>query len=398
DLQSGSSVLSSSATAGGSAPATLPATTSVTLTGTEATGAALLAVSDYSLPVVQRGSAGAAPATITLESGSTIGSLGAIAIDGAGNVTLAGTIKGSGATWSLAGGSIGFVGTGTSTDALQINSAVQAEMQSAADVRLSSLGSIDLDVPVQLGAQSDGAPTMNSITLIAPSLNNLAVGGTSTFTAETITVEGAGSDGAALPMAGSGSLNFAAQNFNVGPGFLQIGGVSQTNVTATNAVAGQGVGGLQVAGNLTITAPMITTGTATQTQIGAPSGTLQINGATGAAATVPASGDLGGSIAFNANDIQQTGTVDALSGIVSMQATQDIDLSAGAVINVSGPLVAILDQNVGAEGGRIELTAGGNLNLAAGSMLNVSAAGGAPAGQIQLSASGNAAIDGSLNG
>jgi filamentous hemagglutinin len=398
DLQSGSSVLSSSATAGGSAPATLPATASVTLTGTDAAGAALLAVSDYSLPVVQRGSSGAAPATITLESGSTIGSLGAIAIDGAGTVTLTGTIKGSGATWSLAGGSIGFVGTVTSTDALQINSTVLAEMQSAADLRLSSPGAIDLEVPVQLGAQSDGAPTMASITMIAPSLNNLTVEGTSTFTAETITVEGAGSSATAPPVAGSGSINIAAQNFNVGPGYIQIGGVSQTNVTATNAVTGQGVGGLQVAGNLTISAPMITAGTATQTQIGAPGGTLQINGVTGTAATVPASGDLGGSIAFNANDIQQTGTVDALSGIVSMQATQDIDLSAGAVIDASGPLVAILDQNVGAEGGRIELSAGGNLNLAAGSALNVSAAGGAPAGQIQLSASGNAVIGGSLDG
>ena len=148
-LNSGSAVLSNSGMSGGAAPAQLPTTSLISLTdalGTtpgSALGAALLAVSDYALPVVNRSGTASSAANIAIDAGSNVGSRGAIAIDAPGTVTLAGTLSGSGASWSLASSSIGFVGQGTSTDTLQVASAVQSELGAAGAIRLGSLGAIN---------------------------------------------------------------------------------------------------------------------------------------------------------------------------------------------------------------------------------------------------------------
>jgi filamentous hemagglutinin len=410
DLQPGSSVLSTSGAAGAKAPAEAPVATPFYLTsasdGSPLNGAALLAVSDSVLPIVQRSGAAANLAGIDIESGATLGSRGAIAIDAPGTVTLAGTLSGPGASWSLASSSIGFVGAGSSTDSLQVSSTVQAALQRADTIDLSSLGAINLYVPVQLGEQtSAGTPTLTSLTLAAQSLNDLApAGGTSKFTAQTLTVAGAsqnlGAAGSAIsPTAGPGVLVFDAGQFNVGSGEMVLSGVTQTEIVASGLFSAQGASGtangLSSSGNLSITAPLLTAGNGAAAQISAL-GTLLIGAA--AAHTVVPAGYLGGELDFSANAISQSGSVIVPAGVVTLTAAEDIDLSSSAVISTAGPEVAIASQTVGAPGGSVALNAGGNLNLAAGSSLDVSGAEGAAAGAIELTATGNANLGGQLSG
>ncbi|MDB6011885.1 MAG: hemagglutinin-related protein [Gammaproteobacteria bacterium] len=425
EVQSGASILSSSALSGGTAPTQLPALMQMSLTNSAgpASGAALLAVSDVALPVVSRPVAASnlpsSPATIMLDQGSTVGSLGAISIDAPGNVALLGNLNGSGANWSLASGSIGFVGQGSSSDTLQITSQVQSELGSASAIRLSSLSGIDIYAPVQLGGQSGASSTnLTSLTLSAQSLNNMSPGAVSSFTAKTIDLQGVA--GAPTAVARSGSVNFYANEFDVGTpppdptnsiaavasSPLSISGVSSTQISANNSFVAEGSGaGLLATGDLSITAPVFTAANGASAQISAGGILTLAAPASGGSTAVPAT-YLGGELDFIADTIKQTSNIVVPAGLVTMTAMHDISLSGSATIDTSGTMVNIAGQSVGAEGGRILLTAGtyngdvpatvGNLTLGQGTALKASGAGAAQAGLIQLGASGAADLSGGL--
>jgi filamentous hemagglutinin len=402
NVQPGASVLSSSASAGGAAPQVLPAATPLTLTGANSAGAAMLAVSDLSLPIVQRTGAAAQPATITVGQGATVGSLGALSLDAPGGIAVSGTLSGTGATWSLASASIGFVGSGSSTDALQIDSALQSALSNAASIRLASDGAINLYAPVLLGDTSaSGSPTLSSLTLAAGAIVNQGAAGGSIFGAKSLTLEGSpGASAGATPTAatGGGSVSFIAGELNIGAGTETIAGFQNTSIQASSAVVGQAVGSVVTGGNLSITAPLVTAVGGAQTGLGAPFGTLMINSApaTGTPAVIP--NNLGGEVDLNANAMQLSASLIVPAGNINVQATQDIDVTSSTVLDAGGRTVMIDGQSVGAEGGAVRLVAGGNLNLAPGSSINVSGAGDAPAGSITITAGGSADIGAGLSG
>jgi filamentous hemagglutinin len=393
NLQPGAEVLSTSATTGGSAPQTLPATTALTLTGPNGAGAGLLAVSDLTLPILNRAGVSGG-ATITVGQGSTVGSLGALSLDAPGGLLVSGSLSGTGAAWSLASASIGFVGSGTSNDALQIDSALQSAMTGAATIRLASNGAINLYTPVLLGTGSaNGSPTLTALTLSANAIVNQGAADGTVFGARTLTLEGAaGGTAGASPVAAAngGSLNFVANELDIGTGTLAINGFQNTSLSASSAVVGVSSGGIVTGGNLSITTPVVTAVSAAQTGLSAPFGTLTLNsaGTRPAASTIP--NDLGGEVDLQANTLNLLGAVVVPAGNISAQATQGITLGSSGIIDVSGPTVMIGGKSFGAEGGAVTLSAGGDLTLAAGSSINVSGAGDAPAGSIALSAAGKA--------
>jgi filamentous hemagglutinin family protein len=403
DVQGGASVLSTSATAGGAAPASLPATTKLSLTGTNAAGAAMLAVSDLELPILERAGSGTNGATINLDHGSTVGSRGALSLDAPGGVAASGTLTGTGASWSLSSASIGFVGESTTpADALDIDSSLQSALGHAAAVRLASDGAIDLDTPVVLGvASAASSPSLSSLTLAASSLINQGGASGSIFGAKTVTLEGAA--GAVTPVApvaaaGGGTLNFVADTLDVGTGSLTIGGFQDTSIRANSAVVGEAVGNVVSGGNLSLTTRTLTAVSLGQMGLAAPFGTLAISsGGTSGAAPMIAN-DLGGEVDLSAKSIQLSSPVVVPAGIITVQATQDINVGSAAVIDASGRSVVIDGHAFGAEGGAVTLAAGGNLTLAAGSSINVSGAGNSPAGSISLDAGGAANVLAALSG
>ena len=412
DLQSGSTLSSNSASNSNSLA--LPKGAAIALTGDSAPGAALLAVSDQMLPIAARTGTSSTPATLSIESGATVASRGAIAIDAPGNVQIDGTVNGKGANWSLSSGSIGVLGR-QGTDSLQIGAPLLASMQNAGAVDLSATTAINLYQAFALGANT----SIGSISLTAPAVNYAAASGgadasgTASFNAQTISLAGIAGQTATSPTAGTGNLVFNAQEIDVGAsgllpnttdtsntppasGQIALGGVASTQLNASSLVVGTGKGGgLSTSGDLTLAAPMITAANAASTSFAA-AGTLTLRGSSTPAGTLPTS-YLGGALDFNANTISQQGAIVVPSGVVTMEA-QNITLGSGARTDVSGVGVTIGDQVVGSEGGRIALNASQDLTLAAGSTLAASGGTGSPAGQISLTAGGVADVGSTLLG
>jgi filamentous hemagglutinin len=436
EVQSGATVASNSGVSG-TALKTPPTSTSLSLLnadGSSDSGAALLAVSDTSLPIVNRGAATTGGGTtqgggtIRIDSGATLSTRGAVALDAPTSVLVSdgASINAPGASWSLASNSIAFVGAGaSSSDTLTIDPALLSQMQTAGAIRLGSAGSIDLLTNVTLGASGTSTtPTLGALTLSAGSINNVS-GGTSVFGGQTLTLENAGT-AQSTPTSGSGSLTFVANTINIGRGSLAISGNSQTTLDASGAVVGQGTGTLAVSGNATISAAELTaqnisstTTTAanpSNTTVSVPDGTLTIlqSGTAVDPSTLTAS--LGGQLTLAANSIQDSGTIIVPGGRITLQAApdpnapaggssspSDITLSSTAVVNASGITVTAGNANggyvtVGAAGGIVNISATGELTLPSGAAISVSGAGDAPAGYLSLTGGGTVTLGANLAG
>ena len=402
DVQAGASLMSTSGK-NGTVLTTLPAVNNVTLTDTLGNAlpqGALLAVSDLYLPVVARSaSTGAATttpsATISVEQGATLSSGGALAFDAPGDVTLAGTLNGKGASWSLSSGSVAFVGSGTSPDTLNIDTNLLSALQAAGAVRIASQGDIDIESSVSLGVNATGnSPTLNSLTLVANSINNQS-GGNSVFGADSLTLVGdtavTSTTGAPTPAtAGTGSLSLVADSLTIGPGALSVNGFAQTMAQVAGAVVTQQSSGtsnvagyLNVGGNLTINAAEINPAADATDEPGttiASTGTLTLGAPTAAASGTTLPTLIGGSLTLSGSDIEDAGKIIALSGMVELNSTGNLHLASTASIDASGTTVEASGQTAVSPGGLVALTAGGNLSLDSGSVVNVAGNAVAPAG------------------
>jgi filamentous hemagglutinin family protein len=395
EVQSGATVSSTSGKSG-MAPKTLPATSPVSLAnpdGTSDSGAALLAVSDTSLPLVTRPAGLSGGGVIQIDQGAELSTRGAVALDAPAGVSVAGTIHAPGASWSLASGSIA-LGSGASSDTLIITPALLSEMQNAGQIQLSSIGAIDLLSPVTLGASAQGSPTLGMLTLSAASINN--AGGTSAFAGKSLILEGVAAAGAP-PTAGSGTLSFIGDTLTLGAGTLAINGNAQVSLQAQGGITGESTGVVAVGGDLTVTAPQLTAASGSATTL-ASSGTLQLVQSGTAAAPATLASSLGGSLTLQGGAIQDGGTIIVPGGRIALLSSGDITLSPTAVISAAGITVSAVNQTVGAAGGIVEISAVGNLTVPAGATVSVAGAGNAPAGSLALAAGQTATVDGKLLG
>jgi filamentous hemagglutinin len=423
-VQGGASLMSTSGKSG-TVLSSLPPATNVVLTDTSAQPAllpqaALLTVSDLSLPIVCRsstcltsavvppsGTATPTPAaTISVQEGSTLSSGGALAFDAPGEVTLAGTLNGKGASWSLSSGSVAFVGSGTSADTLNIGSGLVASLQQAGAVRIASLGDIDIDAPVSLGVNASGsAPSLSSLTLVANSIDsqagaNAVFGGASVMLGGNVAPDPANPP--AAPTVGSGSLSFTANTLTVGTGVLSINGFAQTTAQVAGAVQTQGAGYLNIGGNATINAAELTPAPDGADEPGttiASTGTLSLGAPAkvGAGTTLPTL--LGGSLTLSASDIEDAGAIVAPSGLVELNTTGNLHLLSTATIDASGRTISVVGQSAASPGGLVALNSGGNLSVDAGSVISVAGSASAPAGSLYLEgANGTVTVSGTING
>ena len=427
DVQAGASLMSTSGKSGAALKA-LPAQQTVYLTSgpyatvTDAAAnalapPALLAVSDLALPVASRSALnGSAGATIDVAQGATLASGGGLSIDAPGDVILAGTLSGKGASWSLSSGSVAFVGSASSTDSLNINGALLSSLQQAGALRISSQGNIDVDTPVSLGVGAAGsAPTLSSLTLIGNSINNNATGssqfGAASFTLGGNTTPTSASPAPVAPTAGGGNLLFDANTLTVGSGVLSINGFAQTTAQVAGAFEGTGAGYLNVGGNLTINAveltaaPVATDLTGVQGVTNAPGTTLATTGtlAIGAPTSLRAGTILptlvGGSLTLNAGNIEDSGAIVAPSGVVNLFSSGNLHLASTASISTAGTAIQAVNQTAYSPGGLVQLTAAGNMNLDAGSSISVAGSTKAPAGTLNLNdQSGTLTLAGSIDG
>jgi len=407
DVAAGASLMSTSGKSG-SVLSTPPFVDTVSLTDTNSVTlpqAALLAVSDLYLPVVSRSALnGVTGATISVQQGSTLSSGGALAVDAPGDITLAGTLNGKGASWSLSSSSVAFVGSGTSADTLNIGAGLLSSLQSAGALRIESQSSIDIDSAVSLGVNATGAsPTLSSLTLVGNSINNRATGN-SVFGGTSLLLEGVtavdGSNPPSAAIIGSGNLSFVADTMTVGPGVLSVNGFAQTKAQVAGAVETQGAGYWNVGGDLTINASELTPAADAADEPGttiASTGTLTLGAPTKSAGALPTL--VGGSLTLTAADIEDAGKIAAPSGVVALSATGNMHLSSAATINAGGTSVEAVDTTAYSPGGLVQLTAGGNLTVDSGSAISVAGTSKTPAGTLYITAAGGiVTLAGSLDG
>ena len=415
DVDAGAALLSTSGKSG-TVLTTLPSIENVTLTDLTASPsilsqAALLAVSDLYVPVVNDRSAtnAATGAEISVQRGATLSSGGALAADAPGNVALAGTLNGQGASWSLSSSSVAFVGSGTSGDTLNINSGLLSALQQAGAVRIASQGNLDIDSPVTLGVGSSGVPTLKSLTLIASAIDNQA-SGDSEFGANLIALGGSIARSASSPVptpaaGGSGNLSFVADTLTIGSGVLAIQGFTQTTAQVAGAIqtavtdTAKGAAYLNVSGALTLNAAEVTAAPDAADEPGSAvvsTGVLTLGAPTQAAATLPTY--IGGSLTLMGSDIEDAGKIVAHSGVVDLTSSGGIHLSPTAAIDTSGTLVTAVDRTAASPGGVVSLSGGGNVTLDAGSSISVAGSALAPAGSVSIQAADAVALSGTLNG
>jgi filamentous hemagglutinin len=395
DVQAGAALYSTSGR-NGKVLATAPALTTVNLTdssGNPLPQAALLAVSDLALPVVERGT-GNAPGGATITVAGTLSSGGALAVDAPGAISLSGALEGRGASWSFSSSSVG-LGNGApaaaGADTLSIGAGLLSSLEQAGAVRIASEGGIDLDGPVTLGVDSSGtAPTLSSLTLIGTGINNLT-GANSTFGGASLTLGGslAGSGADSSPAGGAGELSFVANTLTVGPGTLAVNGFARTTAQVAGAVQTQGSGGLAVGGNLTINAVELNPAPDAQDELGttiSATGTLTLGKPTTLAAGTTLPTLVGGNLTLSASDIEDAGAILAPSGIVTLTSSGDLHLASTASINTAGTLLHAVGQTAASPGGLVSLSAVGNVALDAGSKIDVAGSTTAPAGSLSITA------------
>jgi filamentous hemagglutinin len=414
DVQSGATIASSSGLNASVAPKTLPVATPVTLGGAAGSTAALLAVSDTELAVTSRTGSGASGGTVTLESGGSLKSAGAIAVEGPAGITLDGAVSAAGASVSLATGNIRFGDAPGQSGGLSINSSLLATLQQSQSLRLTASNSIDLLSDTTLGTTSpNSASPLGSLTLIASEID-AAPGVNATFGAKSVTLEGLASS-TATATGGTANLTFVADTLTISPGTtsapgtLVLNGFGLTTAQVSGALLGTGSAGVVFGGDAVISAaaiagsnPLTASNGATiapaapDLTLAAPNGKLSLlsSGASVAGLSVA----LGTQVELSAQAIDDQTSIIVPSGAAILTATNSLSIGPTAMIDASGRAVTIAGQTVSSPGGVISLNAGGALSVAAGSQLSVAGGPGADAGILSISGAGAVALNGSMSG
>jgi filamentous hemagglutinin family protein len=271
----------------------------------------------------------------------------------------------------------------------------------------STLQEFVLNTPAVYGAGSGSdAVTITTNTLVWNGLAQLQlVSGVTTTYLDTP----AGPVIAKGPGTGSGTLNIVANQilFGYSPtdqpqNLASLGrlvlGFSTVNLTASQEITANSKGSFSVyqtqtgpgayaGGNLNLITPLLTgaPGSVLSYKAG---GTLTLTAPPGVLPVTVMSDSLGAEINLTGNTINDSSSILAASGKVTLTATGNINLNANSHLDVSGLTVSMFDQKVPTFGGDVSLeSTQGNIIQVASSVINVSAIG-ADAGSLTITATG----------
>jgi filamentous hemagglutinin family protein len=316
------------------------------------------------------------------------------------SVTITGTsvtIDSSGASVSAPGAvikaqnydlSASIINIGGGNDGLVLAPAMIANFADATEVTLRSSSVINFyDAGnLQIG---DALHPIGTLTLDASGL--FSEGGATTLDAANVRLTnsqatqnlngkltGTGAGGMLTINAGIDSGAIFAPDGNVvfDAGAKSLGGFSQFNVNASQAIGFSGAGSLDAgAAAMQFAAPQLVVN-AGATQSLTSTGAAAILVGAGTASAVDAA-NIGGAMSLTAASIVDSGVIVARSGNVSLTASAgDLDLANGAAIDATGSHIAILDLSEDAPGGSVRLVSqAGNVTLEQGSDVNVSGTG-----------------------
>jgi filamentous hemagglutinin len=196
--------------------------------------------------------------------------------------------------------------------------------------------------------------------------------------------------------AAGGQLTLNGGSIRIGAGVLGITHFSQVVLTGSGGIIGAGTGGLNVAGALTLRAPIIT-GARVASQTISASGALVIESTAGQSSVSPG---LGASLNFEGASVTHGGRIVLPSGLLKVRATNG-DLVVTGQADARGTAQSFFERVKYTDAGAITLVSEtGNVTLGAESVVDVSAAaGGGDAGTLSVSApAGLFSIEGTVRG
>ena len=322
-----------------------------------------------------------------------------LVLDSSGAASIAPSVVLNGKTISIAAGklALNFDGSTESGAVLNLGGNVLQNLSSALALNLTSYSSIDFH-----GSGVLGSSAMESLRLRAGEIlgDNFSQ---DTLLASSIQLDNANAStdpSGGNPVATGGSLNLSGSLLNLGGGALSIGGFQNVSGAFTGGVQGTGTakGTLSVAGNLTISTPILTGANSANTTINA-GGAITI-GSSGKRLLTPG---LGAAMTLKGSTVSVAAPIVLPSGSVSLEATAG-SLAISSLIDVSGTVRTYYDVTKYTDGGTISLKSDlANILLSSGSVLSVGAqtlAG--SAGTVSISApnllGGTATIGGAFNG
>ncbi|WP_347989536.1 filamentous haemagglutinin family protein [Methylomonas sp. AM2-LC] len=361
---------------------------------------ALLRVSNAGQASVVRNHAATDPlaGSLTIESGASLSGAGSILLDATGSGSLQGSIQGSTPnttldTLTLNGSLITLGGTATANTGFQLADNTLNTLK-VANLQLLSASTINIADTINLH--------LSHLTLDASGLIGTAHDGQiATINADSVVLQNSTNQASSPISAGTQQLNLLANTITLGSGHYALGGFKQINLEANQhanaALKDSGTGSLTSVGDMTITTPVWTALAGANTTMTIENGHLTTL-ADGSAVNNAA---LGAKLQLTAEQIDLYGNIAIASGVVNLQAAQDVNLHTGSSIDTSGQVIQLGNDQIGTGGGSISLKSDtGNVTVETGSNLNVSGSIlGANAGSVSLNAAmGTINVAGTLQG
>ncbi len=385
DIRSGS-VLSGSGAAVGVSPGVISA---------ESSGA-LVRLSNGSQTRLDRGTASTDSGDVRIAAGTTLSAQTSLLIDATRSTEsrgtlLAGGLLGAGGSLSLSSAQVNLGSTDVANGALSglvLSNHQLASFGALDEFVLRGYGAIDLIGTTALGSQNLGRLTLDTPLLRGRDTVNGQSSQASVAAREIQLVNSTAANTAAGT--GTGTLTAQAERIVLGTGSKAVAGFAGARLVASDAVATDGKGSLQVAAALTLDAPrVLALGGSNQTvsavdtsQTNAPVYSRLTLAGTSAATTTASKSttELGGRLTLEGQSVDVGTKVQARSGQITVAArgagsSDGVTLAAGALLDASGQAKSFNGTVALADGGSVSMTAAaGRVAVDAGAVVDVSAA------------------------
>ncbi len=393
---------------------TLAPGASITVTGTQAGSADTILLgsstagsgngllvrlsSDPNAQVVRSGVTGSTVPQMTVGAGVIL-SGPSVTLDSTYGTNLSPTASLLGQTVNLNSGQISLAlnnpGALQPTAGLVLAGAALANLQSASSLNFLSYSSLDI-----YGTGQVGTSNLANLGIHAAEIRGFNTGGgTATFTAQNVVLDNSpGRTAPGIVAAPTGNFVINADTLRLGKGGLAIDQYTNVSLNATSGIINEGTGTMNVAGNLTLTTPVLT-GAAGSSQSISAGGALVIQKPVGGG-TANVTGGLGASLNLTGASVSQSSDILLPSGVLNIRATSG-NLAISGNLNLAGTMQTIHDLSKPTDGGQVKLTAdAGNVTIANGSLVNVAApAAGGNAGSVVVSSPlGNFVLNGVMAG
>jgi filamentous hemagglutinin len=281
------------------------------------------------------------------------------------------------------------------TAGLVLAGAALANLQSATSLNFLSYSSLDI-----YGTGQVGSAGLANLGIHAAQIRGFNTGGgTATLTGQNVFLDNSpGRSALGIVAAPSGTFVIDAGTLHLGKGGLAIDQYADVKLNASGGIINEGSGTMNVAGNLTLTTPVLT-GAAGSSQSLTAGGALVIQKPAGGG-TSTVTGGLGALLNLTGTSVSQSSEILLPSGVLNIRATTG-NLDVAGNLNLAGTVQTIHDLSKPTDGGQVKLTAdAGSVTIASGSLVNVAApAIGGNAGSVVVSSPlGNFVLNGAMAG